>query len=169
MQSYIHVSIHINCLKNTNNPHIKWCQSLSITHTHYTHTHTHTHTHTQAGWLRVRESKNGEVVGEEDRFDLRLWRLLPRRFFFFAAVAPAYADFLSLFLSRSPKLVHMYTGICVHIYIYTHTHIYIIIIITFFLFKNIIMCLSDKPDRFSLTRGISDAVDEQNVVTFKWV
>jgi hypothetical protein len=56
--------------------------------------------------------------------------------------------------------------VSIYIYIHTHTHI-IIIIITFFLFKNIIMCLSDKPDRFSLTRGISDAVDEQNVVTFK--
>ena len=139
----------------------------SLKHTHNTHdTHTHTHTHTQAGWLRVRESKNGEVVGEEDRFDLRLWRLLPRRFIFlFAAVAPAYADFLSLFLSLSLKLVHMYTGIFVSLSLSLYIYIYNIFC-TLYL-KNIMMCLSDKPDRFSLTRGISDAVDEQNVVTFK--
>jgi hypothetical protein len=29
------------------------------------------------------------------------------------------------------------------------------------------MGLSDKPDRFSLTRGISDAIDDKTVVTFK--
>ena len=33
----------------------------------------------QGGVLRVRLSQNGEVAGEEERFDLRQWRLLPRR------------------------------------------------------------------------------------------
>jgi len=58
----------------------------------------------QSGVLRVRLSQNGEVVGEEERFDLREWRLLPR---------------------------------------------------------------SDKPDRFSLTRGMSESDDERNVISFK--
>ena len=46
----------------------------------------------------------GEVVGDEERFDLREWRLLPR---------------------------------------------------------------SDKPDRFSLTRGMTEGDDDRNVISFK--
>lgn len=57
----------------------------------------------QDSCLRVRITHNGEVVGLEEQFDLREWRLLPR---------------------------------------------------------------NDKPDRFSLTRGVT-APDQTNVVTFK--